>query len=195
MKTRKNHHIYYGNTPQKINVDVVQGEYVPFLDENYYCIRNYDSLEPFFMTLVSSSDHWLFISTTGGLTAGRIDSAHALFPYYTVDKITENSENTGRKTILLVSTDRGQMLWEPFSNRNVGIYQIQRNLYKNISGTSIVFEEVNHDLKLTYRYAWRTSETYGFVKTTYLINNSNLDCHVRLLDGLQNILPAHINVG
>ena len=194
MKTRKNHHIYYGNTPQKTNVDVVQGEYVPFLDENYYCIRNYDSLEPFFMTLVSSSDHWLFISTTGGLTAGRIDSAHALFPYYTVDKITENSENTGRKTILLVATDRGQMLWEPFSNRNVGIYQIQRNLYKNISGTSIVFEEVNHDLKLTYRYAWRTSETYGFVKTTYLINNSNLDCHVRLLDGLQNILPAHINV-
>ena len=28
-------------------------------------------MRPFFMTLVSGSDHWMFISSTGALTAGR----------------------------------------------------------------------------------------------------------------------------
>ena len=131
--------IYYGDTPKKAMNNEVQGEYVTLLDENYYCIHNYDALDPFFITVVSSSNHWLFISTTGGLSAGRIDANHALFPYYTVDKITENHENTGAKTLLLITSDTGQLLWEPFSNRNSGVYQLERNLYKNVSGTSIVF--------------------------------------------------------
>lgn len=193
MKTQEKQDIYYGDTLRKATIDAIQGEYVPMLGESYYCIRNYDVLEPFFITLVSSSNHWLFISTTGGLSAGRIDSNHALFPYYTVDKITENSENTGSKTILLVSTDAGRLLWKPFSNCNSGVYHIERNLYKNIPGTAIVFEEVNHDLGLSYRYAWRTSEIYGFVKTAYLINHRDGKCTIEILDGLQNVLPAHVN--
>lgn len=193
MTNQEKRGIYYGDTLRKTKIGSVQGDYVRLLDENTYCIRNYDALEPFFMTLVSSSNHWLFISTTGGLSAGRVDSNHALFPYYTVDKITENSESTGSKTILLVNTASGRLLWEPFSKCNAGVYQIERNLYKNISGTAIVFEEVNHDLDLTYRYAWRTSEIYGFVKTGYLINHGDSDYHIEILDGLQNVLPAHVN--
>lgn len=69
----------------------------------------------FFMSIVSSSNHWLFIASNGGLTAGRVNADHALFPYYTVDKIIENSETTGNKAILLVGDGPNQkLLWEPF---------------------------------------------------------------------------------
>ena len=55
------------------------------------------------MSIVSNSNHWLFISSTGGLSAGRKNSNYALFPYYTDDKITESSDHTGSKTIFLVT--------------------------------------------------------------------------------------------
>lgn len=192
MKTHENSNIYYANTPQKATTGDIKGEYVSMLGEDYYCIHNYDALDPFFITLISASNHWLFISTTGGLSAGRVDANHALFPYYTVDKITENSENTGSKTVIFVTVYEKQYLWEPFSERHRGIYQLERNLYKNISGTSLIFEEVNHELGLTYRYMWRTGERYGFVKTAYLINHQDSNRHIEILDGLQNILPAHV---
>ena len=38
------------------------GDFVQMLGETYYRIRHYDQMPPFFMSLVSSSDHWLFIS-------------------------------------------------------------------------------------------------------------------------------------
>lgn len=195
MSTPTTRLIYHADTAQKPMARDVQGEYVTLLGEPYYCIRNYDALEPFFMTLVSSSNHWLYIASTGGLSAGRVNADHALFPYYTVDKITENSEHTGAKAIFLVMNGAGSHLWEPFSERYHGIYHIERNLYKNIAGTALVFEEINHDLNLSYRYAWRTSEAYGFVKTSWLINHSNRPCTVEILDGLQNILPAHVDSG
>ena len=170
----------------------VQGGYVSLLGEPFYKIHHYDAMEPFFMSIVSGSDHWLFISSTGGLTAGRGSAEQSIFPYYTVDKITENEENTGPKAIFLVTRSDRTSLWEPFSERLRGCYAISRNLYKNGTGTALVFEEQNHDLGLTYRYAWRTSERFGFVKTAWLINRQNSPCAVELLDGLQNILPANI---
>lgn len=185
--------VYYGNSLQKINEQPVTGAYVTLNDTQFYCIRNYDQLPPFFITLVSGSDHWLFISTTGGLSAGRISADHALFPYYTVDKITENSEATGAKTIIRVTTGTGLKIWEPFSRRYTGMYAIERNIYKNISGTTLIFEEVNHDLDLTYRYSWRTSDAYGFVKTSSVLNDGASSCRIEVVDGIQNVLPAHVS--
>src|SRR5260221_1426251 len=144
------------------------------------------------MNIISGSNHWLFVATTGGLSAGRISAENALFPYYTVDKITENSENTGNKAILLVTRDSRTSLWEPFTDRYQGAYRIERTLYKNVSGSALIFEEINHDLGLLYRYAWRTSDAFGFVKTTWLKNLSAQFCTVAILDGLKNLLPAHI---
>jgi hypothetical protein len=167
----------------------VVGEYVTLLDEQYYRIRNYDQMAPFFMSIVSSSDHWLFVSSTGGLTAGRCNADSALFPYDTDDKITESSDNTGHKAILLVTKDSRTYLWEPFSARYAGVYQVERNLYKNAYGDKLVFEEINRDLELTFRYAWRTSDRYGFAKTAWLKNASADGCSVALVDGLQNLLP------
>ncbi len=184
--------IFIGDTLQRQTHDPVRGEDVVLLGESFYRIQNFDAVEPFFISLVSSSDHWLFISSTGGLSAGRIDAERALFPYYTVDKLSENSENTGNKSILLVTRSGRTSLWEPFSDRHKGSYSIQRNLYKNVTGTTIVFEEINTDLRLAYQYAWRTSEQFGFVKTTWLRNRGDSACRVELIDGLQNILPANV---
>ncbi len=149
-------------------------------------------MAPFFMSLVSSSNHWMFIASTGGLTAGRTNANHALFPYYTVDKLTENSGNTGARTILIVERDEKRSIWEPFSGCQQGIYDIERNLYKNIPGTMLVFEEINRDLKLTHRYAWRTADAFGFVKSAWLTNDAADPCQVEILDGLQNLLPANV---
>lgn len=184
--------IFIGDTPQKQTGKPVCGDYVTLLGESFYRIENFDAIEPFFMSVVSSSDHWLFISSTGGLSAGRGNAERGLFPYYTVDKLTENSENTGNKSILLVTRSGRTSLWEPFSNQQKGSYSIQRNLYKNVTGTALIFEEMNSDLGLTYQYAWRTSERYGFVKTTWLRNIGDSPCQVDLMDGLQNILPANV---
>ena len=86
--------IYVGNTLHSLPNKCIEGKYVQFLGEEYYRISNYDQMPPFFMSIVSDSDHWLFISSTGGLSAGRINAESALFPYYTEDRIAKNSENT-----------------------------------------------------------------------------------------------------
>ena len=67
--------------------------------EKYYKIINNEAMRPFFMSIVSDSNHWMFISSNGGLSAGRKNSEFALFPYYTDDKITESADITGSKTI------------------------------------------------------------------------------------------------
>ncbi len=184
--------LFGGDTRLRHAETVVQGDFVALLGEPFYRIRHYDALAPFFISLVSGSDLWLYIASTGGLTAGRVSAERALFPYYTVDKITESSEHTGAKTILLVTQARRQSLWEPFSIRQQGLYQVERNLYKDVVGTTLVFEEINRDLGLTFRYAWRTSDAHGFVKTAWLHNTHSAACQVELVDGLQNILPANV---
>ena len=186
--------IFIGDSAFKWSEKDIKGEYISMLGEIYYKINNYDAIEPFFMSIVSSSNLWLFISSTGGLSAGRVSAEKALFPYYTVDKLTENSENTGNKAILFVSCENRIHLWEPFSVRFQGIYSIVRNIYKNVSGTSVVFEEINLSLGLIYRYAWRISDEFGFVKTTWLQNLRDKPCQIEFVDGLQNILPANVSM-
>ena len=85
--------------------DSVSGEFVTFGDERYYAIRNVDAMAPFFISVISSADHWLFVSSTGGLTAGRVSPETALFPYIPVDRVHESFPHTGPKTLLRVTTD------------------------------------------------------------------------------------------
>ncbi|WP_425392126.1 hypothetical protein [Ekhidna sp.] len=176
----------------KSTSDIV-GEFVRIGESEFYKIENYDQMRPFFLSLVSHSDHWLFISTTGGLTAGRKNSESALFPYYTDDRIRDAFEATGSKTILRVERHDKQLLWEPFSNRYEGVYNKQRNLYKNRTGSKLIFEEVNKDLQLTFQYSWSFSEKFGFVKKSKLINWSYEEQVVEVLDGIQNILPYGVS--
>ncbi|MEL7450329.1 MAG: hypothetical protein AAFN78_14035, partial [Pseudomonadota bacterium] len=47
-----------------------------------------------------------------------------------------------------------------------------------------------HDLGLAFRYAWLTSDEYGFVRRAELENLGDDDCQVAMIDGLRNLLPA-----
>ncbi len=168
----------------------ISGEFVTKAGERWYAIRNVDRMAPFFISVISNVDHWLFISSTGGLTAGRVSPDTSLFPYITVDRVHESASHTGSKTLLRVDVAGQQRHWEPFNREHSGRYDVTRNLYKNVLGNKLCFEEVNHDLKLSFRCTWMTSDDFGFVRQCELENLSSDSQHIELVDGLQNVLPA-----
>ncbi|TXD47231.1 hypothetical protein [Polaribacter sp. IC073] len=168
------------------------GEFVKIDNESFYKISNTHTMRPFFMTIVSDSNHWMFVSSNGGLTAGRINAQYALFPYYTDDKITALAETTGCKSIFRIQKNNEIKLWEPFSDRQAGIYSITRNIYKNIYGNKIVFEEINNDLEVTFKYEWNSSDKFGFVRKATLLNNSSEVLSIEALDGFEDIIPYGI---
>ena len=171
------------------------GEYLFLEGEPFYRIRHFDRIPHFFISLVSHANHWLFISTSGALTAGRTNSGSALFPYYTEDKIAESAHGTGHCAVFLVSRLGKTFYWEPFARQLDGVYRIERNLYKNTLGNTLIFEEVNHDLELTYRYSWQMSHRFGFVKKSALSNQGDRADNIRFLDGLQNLMPYGVTPG
>jgi hypothetical protein len=167
----------------------IEGKEVVIKNENFYKISNVNKMKPFFMSIVSAYDHWLFISSTGALSAGRKNSNNALFPYYTDDKISESHDVTGNKSIFHVNKNNKEYLWEPFTKTSDFIYQNERNLYKNLRGNKVIFEEINNDLGLKFSYQWTTCDKYGFIKTSSIKNLNNEDISISLIDGFQNILP------
>ena len=172
------------------NDDNVHGEFLDFAGERYFAIHNVDHMAPFFISVVSADDHWLFASSTGGLTAGRVSPETALFPYITVDKLHDSANSTGPRTILRVGSGTNAVYWEPFNREQHGRFESSCNLYKNTLGNKLCFEEINHDLKLAFRYTWSTSAEYGFVRHAELINLAAMTRNIEIVDGLQNILPA-----
>ena len=184
--------IFLGKNKADFQTQEVTGEMINFENEIYYKIENSNEMRPFFMSIVSDSNHWMFISSNGGLTAGRKNSEYSLFPYYTDDKITESADITGSKSIFQVLKNGNTYLWEPFSQRQIGLYQVKQNLYKNSFGNKVIFEEINEDLGITFRYQWSSSDVFGFVKKSTLINTSSENVQVTFLDGLQNIIPSDV---
>jgi len=171
----------------------VKGQFVLIDGEKYYQIKNCDAMQPFFISLASDSNHWMYISSTGGLSAGRKNPDQALFPYYTDDKISESSEITGSKTILHVNKNGHTYLWEPFSERNKGVYKLERSIAKSTVGNKLIFTEKNFDLGLTFSYAWMNADDFGWVKKSILTNENYEAVEVQIVDGLQNILPFGID--
>lgn len=166
------------------------GAFITMMGERFYVIRDVDELRPFLISVVSSDDHWLFVSSSGGLTAGRESPEKSLFPYITADKIHESTSHTGSKTMIRIDTNGEQRMWEPFSEALYCQQSISRNLYKSLVANKLCFEEINHDLQLLFRYTWETSDRFGFVRRCELQNLANEPVNLELVDGLQNILPA-----
>ena len=157
--------------------------------EVFFRMANTGAMRPFLMSIVSHSDHWLFIASNGGITAGRKNPDSSLFPYYTDDKVTDNAELTGSKTIIRVQKENAERCWEPFSIRQEGLYSVTRNIYKNRTSNKIIFEEINQDLSLCFRYEWNFSSRFGFIKKSSLRNLSDGPVQVTVADGIQNIIP------
>ncbi len=185
--------IQLGQTVLKYTDKEVSGNFVEIDGEEFYRIEHYDQMPDFFMTVVSDSDQWIFISSNGSLTAGRKDRDHALFPYYSDDKITDYYDLTGSKTMVLVQRGSHTWLWQPFSKELANVYQTERNLMKSIYGNKIIFQERNIDLALEFQYGWYTSDKYGFVKRSRITNLGDEPVTVRVLDGIRNILPGGVD--
>ncbi|NNC74775.1 MAG: hypothetical protein HKN93_04610, partial [Acidimicrobiia bacterium] len=149
----------------------------------YYAVPNVDQMPPFFMSVVSDGDRWMFISTSGALTAGRHDAAGALFPYETDDRLHQAAGKIGPVTALRV----GQRTWSPFRDQRNA--PVRRNLYKSVVGDVIIFEEDHFDLGLTFRYRWSSCDEFGFVRTASVTNRGTEKVAVDLIDGLVNVLP------
>ena len=184
--------LYLGRNRYRSSPDGVEGEQVTLNGEAFYRIANYDRMRPFFMTLVSDADHWMFVSSTGALTAGRGNADLALFPYATDDKIHDSADITGNRTLLKVQQGGRDYLWEPFSERQRGVYRTQRNLYKSFPGNKLLFEEHNADLGLTFRYGWFNSNRFGFVRHAWLSNSRPATTRITLVDGIQNLMPCGV---
>lgn len=190
MSTREEKKILLGNCTLNNERRSISGGFVKIERETFYKISGYNEMDPFFVTIVSNSNHWMFLSSSGGITAGRKNPDNALFPYYTVDKIQDSGEITGSKSIFRVERGTQTFLWEPFSDRYSGVYKIQRNIYKSIYGNKIIFEEINEELELNFTYSWMNSERFGIIRKSVLCNSGKTACNISVLDGIQNVLPA-----
>jgi hypothetical protein len=153
----------------------------------HYVIPDAGAMTPFLMSIVSDSDHWLFVSSSGGLTAGRRDAANALFPYETDDRLHLAGGITGPVTVMRVATGTAERVWEPFDR--CASPGTQRSLAKTAAGDSAIWEEVNEELGLVFGYRWSTSERFGFVRTAHLRNLGTRPARIALVDGLLNVLP------
>lgn len=173
----------------------VNGDLINWRASEYYRIENYDLLEPFLISLMTDCDLWMYLSSSTGLTAGRQDSDHAIFPYETEDKLHVSHCHTGPVTIVRCHSDSDVLIWEPFSEKGRLQYQITRNIYKHALGNEVWFEEVNHSLGLLFRFGWRPSQKFGWIRTAELSNIQSRARKLSVLDGLRNILPAGIEKG
>jgi len=122
--------IYIGANRLKTEGSGIQGGFVNIDGEKFYQIENYHEMPDFFISIVSDSDHWMFISSNGSLSAGRKNRDNALFPYYTVDKIHDYKGITGSRTYIQATLQNKTFLWEPFTEDSRKFYKITRKLYK-----------------------------------------------------------------
>lgn len=180
--------------PAPIGESAPESDVLTILDgEPMYRINRYDAMPPFLMSLVSESDLWMFVSSYGSLTAGRIDEDHCLFPYFTDDQLHRLVGEIGPITTLRVRRSGNTIiLWEPFT-RFPAPQGIERNCYKSLHSNRIAFEEIHHSLGMTFRYTWAPSDKFGFVRMATLENhNMSAPVDVDIVDGLVNILPANV---
>ncbi len=154
--------------------------------EPMFVIRDVDRIPPFLMSIVSDADHWMFVSSAGGLTAGRGHAERCLFPYETDDRLHIGGPHTGPFTTMRVRHDGAETRWNPFAGLTGP--GIRRHLYKSPFGNRVLFEEIHEALGLSFRYGWSTSLRYGLVRDASLLaERDGLD--IRIVDGIRNVVP------
>ena len=185
--------VFLGNHQISKREPAVDGRLVERAGETFYRIEHAEALAPFLTTVVSDSDHWLFVGSNGALTAGRQSSKFALFPYTTEDKLLDGVDVSGPHTTLIVERGGARRLWRPFGELSDFVYDVTRSLEKSVLGNKLRFEELNQDLGVRYSYEWKTSARFGFVRECTLENTGSAPVKVRVLDGVQNLLAADID--
>jgi hypothetical protein len=184
--------IQLGTTQLKSHRDAPAGDYVNELSRRWYRIHHYDRMAPFLVSVINPDDIWMYLSTTGGITAGRRSRDSAFFPYTTVDKVTDSHGDTGGYTSILVSRGHESFLWMPLQWSTPSVYDRERAFLKSATGDAVLFSETNRTLGLEFRVGWEASPRYGIHRFCSLQNTSDTAVSVRIMDGLRNILPSGI---
>jgi hypothetical protein len=157
----------------------------------WYRIDGLERMEPFLTTVVSDSDLWLFASSAGPLTAGRVDADHAMLPYETDDRLHRAIGRSGPVTLLIRVTDGRREVWEPFARRPDAA--CTRAIEKHVLGTALTLEEVNRAWGLRFRATWTPSRTFGWIRTVELTDLAGRVTEVEVLDGLLDVIPAGVD--
>ena len=161
--------IYVGDSESLFNDKKVEGKQLKIANENFYKISNVDKMRPFFMSIVSNSNHWMFISSTGSLSAGRKNSEFALFPYYTDDKITESSETTGSKTILVIKIANKNYLWPEIKDKYLQSNQCKIVIQINGKKRGLILMEKNIKESDLIEEVKKTKELQRFIEEKIII--------------------------
>lgn len=154
-------------------------------------IDHLEQMDPFFMSLISDSEIWAFISSTGALSAGRGHAENSFFPYHTVDKIHDSYGIIGPITLIRLPD---HTLWEPFDPNTENNNHCRRKLSRNVCGTLLQFTEERTDLGLIFSYQWQISSVFGLTRKSKILNQSPEPIHLSLMDGLRGITPPGISV-
>ncbi len=161
-------------------------------DDTYVVIENYDEIPPFFCMITTDADLWLFVSSTGNLTAGRKDPDASILPYETVDKIHDNGHNNGPFAIFRWQENGQYHFWEPFKHQIERPDYISRRLLKNTLGSKIAFEEHNQKEQLLFTATWMLSDHFGIVRDCQLTSEGSHSRNIEVIHGIRNLVPSGI---
>ena len=167
------------------------GGFVALDGEAYYRIAGCDRMPPFLMSLASDTDLWMFVTSGGGLTAGRRRRGRQPLPLRDGRQAARRAppHRPGHAAARAARAGRPASCGSRSPRAPAEDPRIERNLYKNVLGNRLVFEEVHHGLGLAFRYRWAASDEFGLVRTATLENLGRPRPSVELLDGLRNVLP------
>ncbi len=154
--------------------------------QDFFSIHEIQRFRPFLINVVSESDLWMFLSSRGGLTAGRGSAAQSLFPYETVDRLHDGHHTTGPLCMLRIECNGRGVLWNPFESRHDASGQ---SLHKNAVGNQVVFSSTCEEFPLVVKQRWTSAQDLGHIRTVTVSNHGATDITFDLLDGLRNILP------
>ncbi len=151
----------------------------------FQCIRHVDALPPFLMSVVSNGDGWMFVTSAGVLTAGRVSPERACFPYQTADKLLERPDVSGAWTLVRPAGTRGEACWEPWCARPAP-GSVDRVLHKSHHHSEIIFEETHAELGLRLTARLGFSAAHGLVRCCTL-EALTATQEVELLDGWRTL--------
>ncbi|MFT5222991.1 MAG: hypothetical protein ACI867_001301 [Glaciecola sp.] len=157
----------------------------------WYRIDDVDLLEPFLINVTSPYDHWMFVSSSAAITAGRRNVEMSLFPYETDDRLHRAGGRCGPLT--LVRSADGE-LWQPFApDAPFGVGR--RSVAKTVAGNQLRFQEHHPGLGLTFRGTWSSSRQHGLVRSCeLLLDEGRTTARFEVLDGLLDVLPAGVEL-
>ncbi len=167
------------------------GRFSVFENAPAYIIDGAENMPPFLSTVVTDADLWLYVSSSGALTAGRGSADRSLFHYETDDRLHRMGGLTGPVTRITVD---GERAWLPLDPRGAA-EGCTRRIMRGDQASFVAFEEHHPALGLTFRQGWWLSETHGIVRRCWLERDAGQPpVEIELVDGLMNLIPAGIPV-